>query len=181
MRSFLHGTFIVAAACWFCSVALGDEAESNAPNPAPATRPEVKRALEVLKRRTPRLPLPPPTDEEREEAAANDRPLVNNLRMRTLYLPKAWLLSWASFAPDPAMTIERVFKTQCFWIVSRGNNCHYCLGHQEFGLSTMMGLSENRIGSLDADWSVFLPKEQAAFGLARKLTLEPHLVGAADV
>jgi len=42
-------------------------------------------------------------------------------------------------------------------------------------------LSDNRIASLDADWSVFLPKEQAAFTLARKLTLDPWTMGDGDI
>ena len=42
-------------------------------------------------------------------------------------------------------------------------------------------MTDNRIASLDSDWSVFLPKEQAAFALARKLTLEPYAVGDADI
>jgi alkylhydroperoxidase family enzyme len=42
-------------------------------------------------------------------------------------------------------------------------------------------LSDNRIASLDSDWSIFLPKEQVAFALARKLTLEPYAVGNDDI
>lgn len=78
------------------------------------------------------------------------------------------------------MTLDYPFTTECFWIVSRGNNCHYCLGHQEHKLAAV-GLSDNRIASLDSDWSVFLPREQAAFRLSRKMTLAPHTVGDDDV
>jgi alkylhydroperoxidase family enzyme len=42
-------------------------------------------------------------------------------------------------------------------------------------------LSDNRIASLDSDWSVFLPQEQAAFALARKLTLKPYAMDDSDV
>lgn len=179
LYSFRYPLVGVLALAWRLSAgpALAAETASDRPKPVPATRPEVKTALEALKRREPRLPLPPPTEEERKNAG--EWGLVNNGRMRGLYLPKSWLST--NFGPDPAMTIDTVFKTQCFWIVSRGNNCQYCLGHQEHRLGAMMGLSDNRIASLDADWSVFLPKEQAAFALARKLTLSPHTVGEADV
>jgi alkylhydroperoxidase family enzyme len=160
----------------FCASTRGDDSEAVLPKPVPATRPEVKRALEALKSREPRLPLPPPTDEERK--AAGDRPLVNNGRMAAIYLPASWRS--AKWGKDPAMTLDYPLTTECFWIVSRGNNCHYCLGHQEHKLASV-GLSDNRIASLDSDWSVFLPREQAAFALARKLTLAPHTVTDTDV
>jgi len=35
-----------------------EEQVSDTPKPVPATRPEIKAALEALKSRTPRLPLP---------------------------------------------------------------------------------------------------------------------------
>jgi alkylhydroperoxidase family enzyme len=166
--TFLFGLYV-------CASARGADS-TDRPKTVPATRPEVKQALEALKAREPRLPLPPPTDEQRQ--AAGDRPLVNNGRMQAIYLPASWRS--ARWGKDPAMTLDPALTVECFWIVSRGNNCHYCLGHQEHRLGTM-GLSDNRIASLDCDWSVFLPKEQAAFALARKLTLAPHTVTGADV
>ena len=99
----------------------GQEAASEAPKAIPATRPEVKQALEALKHRQPRLPFPPPTEEERR--AAGDRPLVNNGRMAAIYLPASWRS--AKWGKDPAMTLDYAFTTECFWIVSRANNCHY--------------------------------------------------------
>ena len=32
---------------------------------------------------------------------------------------------------EPGMTLDYRFKVSLFWIVSRTNNCQYCLGHQE--------------------------------------------------
>ena len=69
---------------------------------------------------------------------------------------------------------------RCFWVVSRGNNCHYCLGHQELKLRAA-GLDDDTIAALDSDWSRFDPRQQAALAFARKLTLEPQLVGDADI
>ena len=103
------------------SALRGEEPASKTPNAIPQTRPAIKQALEALKERRPRLPLPPVTDEERK--AAGDRPLVNNGRMAAYYLPASW--RQAKWARDPAMTLDYAFTTECFWIVSRANNCHY--------------------------------------------------------
>ena len=59
-------------------IASAANAQDVAPKPIPATRPEAKQALEKLKLREARLPLPPPTEEElarRTEAppAGSDR------------------------------------------------------------------------------------------------------------
>src|SRR5919201_2110876 len=91
-------------------------ADESAPKPVPVTRPEVKQALEDLKHRQPRLPLPPPTAEEL--AAWGGRPPVNNARMRQLHLPPE--LRDAGFVrePDPALTLDPTFKTLLFWVVS---------------------------------------------------------------
>jgi alkylhydroperoxidase family enzyme len=82
--------------------------------------------------------------------------------------------------PDPNMTLDYAFKTMLFWIVSRGNNCIYCMGHQEAQLPAF-GVSEDRIAALDGDWSEFTHAERAAFALARKLTNAPQTVTDADI
>ncbi len=78
------------------------------------------------------------------------------------------------------MTLTYEFKTELFWIVSRMNNCQYCLGHQEQKLAAA-GLSEDRIAALDLEWESFTPAEQAAYAWARKLTWTPHLVSDEDI
>src|SRR5262249_15735789 len=75
---------------------------------------------------------------------------------------------------------DYVLRTQLFWIVSRANNCHYCLGHQESKLLNA-GLSEDQIASLDGDWRQHTPAERAAVELARKITLSPHLIDDEDL
>jgi alkylhydroperoxidase family enzyme len=165
-----------------------EEQISDTPKPVPATRPEMKAALEALKSRTPRLPLP------QSDAAGG----VNNGRMRAAYLPESWGASsgrgnWsgrqgsrdgrdrsARFGQNPDSAFDYAFSTSLFWIVSRGNNCHYCLGHQELKLRGA-GLDDDTIASLDSDWSRFDSRHQAALAYARKLTLEPQLVGDADI
>ncbi len=115
-RSFLVAAMTLLAA----SPRVG--AAEPAPTPPP-TRPQMKQALEDLKRAQPRLPLPPLTDKEKAEFGS--RPLVNNARMRQLYLP-AGLRGGDFFrGRDPAMILDPTFKTMLFWIVSRVNNCHY--------------------------------------------------------
>ena len=176
---------------------LRAEDAADQPKNVPATREKVKDALNQLRHRKPRLPLPPPTEEEqkaaRERAAASGGAggglgagLVNNARMRALHLPKE-LQTNTGFRPqanprerDPNQLFDYAFSTELFWIVSRVNNCHYCLGHQEHKLLSS-GLTDERIAALDGDWGAFTPAEQAAFAFTRKLTFEPYLVGDADI
>jgi alkylhydroperoxidase family enzyme len=152
---------------------LGDEEPSNVPKAIPATRPEMKVALEALKLREPRIPLPP---------------------AKSSYLPASWggggglggfgqtndrgIRDRRGRAPDPRL--DPLFTDACFWVVSRGNNCHYCLGHQELKLC-FGGMDDDTIAALDSDWTVFDPRQQAALAYARKLTLAPHLVGDKDI
>jgi alkylhydroperoxidase family enzyme len=161
--------------CW------AEQIVSHEPKPIPATRPEIKEALEALKDREPRLPLPAPSDGE---------PSVNNGRMRAAYLPETWASggsrprqpgprrrgAWA----DPNAKLDHGLTRAAFWVVSRGNNCHYCLGHQELAL-LHTGYDDDRIAAIDCDWSVFDPRHQAALEFARKLTLEPQLVCDGDL
>ena len=173
-------TLVLAAT----TVAFGDE-PSNTPKSVPANRPAMKEALEALKERTPRLPLPTVSDGE---------PSVNNGRMRMTYLPESWGSNpnrgnWGRnnssrqqqrMGQDPNAKLDYMYTVPCFWVVSRGNNCHYCLGHQELKLRAG-GMDDDTIASLDCDWSKFDPRQQAALEFARKLTLEPQLVGDGDI
>ena len=81
---------------------------------------------------------------------------------------------------DPAMTLDYPFKTMLFWIVSRTNNCQYCMGHQEWKLAAA-GLTEEQIAALDFAWESYTPAQQAAFAYARKITFEPHKLADADI
>ena len=153
------------------SAQAGEKTPSDQPKGVPLTRDEVKAALEDLKNRQPRLPLPP---------AAEGEQMVNNGRMRERYLPAELRVGGGSREPDPNMKFEQAFATMLFWITSRVNNCTYCLGHQENKLLAA-GVAENTIAALDGSWDNFTPAERAAFALARKLTYEPHLVRADDI
>ena len=159
---------------------LAPAAFADGPPAVAATRPEMKQFLEDSKHNQPRLPLPPLTAQEQEKASRGDWSVVNNGRMRKFYLPAE--VTGAGFLrePDPVMTLGYPFQTMLFWIVSRCNNCTYCMGHQESKLAAA-GLTEGRIAALDGDWSEFTEAERAAFAFARKLTLTPQEVKAADV
>lgn len=91
------------------------EPPSGEPKPVPATRDELKAALETSKTARPRLPAPPVVKGERG---------VNNGRFRAYYLPE-FSAGRSGREPDPAMTLDNTFKVMLFWITSRANNCYY--------------------------------------------------------
>ncbi len=153
---------------------------ADGPPSVPATRGELKRFLEDSKANQPRIPLPPLTVEEQEKMNRGDWSVANNGRTRKAYLPPE--IAGVGFlkVADPTITLDYPFQTMLFWIVSRGNNCTYCMGHQESKLAAA-GLDDDTIAALDGDWSAFSPKQRAAFALARKLTLTPQAVNPADI
>ncbi|HET6425225.1 MAG TPA: hypothetical protein VFG20_16170 [Planctomycetaceae bacterium] len=156
------------------------------------TRPEMKQRIEALKNRTSRLTLPPPTAED----IASGRMLVNNGRLRSIYLPASWQnfvvpgwggtsnrnrpTSTASLLNSLQASPDYAFKTRLFWIVSRGNDCQYCLGHQELKLRRV-GMTDDQLAALDCKWEVFPANEQAAMRLTKQLTHAPHTVREADI
>lgn len=159
---------------------------TNQPRQTPLTRPEMKQMLEDMKARPERIP-----------AAAADGNY--EARLSEQYLPKGGgARSYLNFSgsptrtnsnpnpnrmmqePDPALTLDYPFKTRLFWIAARVNNCQYCLGHQESKLLAT-GMTDDQIAALDNNWSSFPEKEQVAFALARKLTLEPYNLSDADI
>lgn len=122
------------AACWgLAALCLGavDAAEpQSVPLPTPLTRPEMKQALEDLKDRKIRIPLPELTDEDK--AMLGDRAGSYESRLRHHYLPRGDEQRAGSRGPgsftrqaDANVTLSYEFKTMLFWIVSRTNNCLY--------------------------------------------------------
>ncbi len=154
-------------------LAAGDPPAAQ-PKPVAATRAEEKELLEAHKSAIPRLPMP---------TAVEDGPWskVNNGRFRQFYLPKEFLFGGLGGRDkDPAETLDPTFKVKLFWVVSRANNCYYCLGHQEHKLQAA-GVSDDGIAALDSDWAVFTPAERAALAFTKTLTYQPHELTAADV
>lgn len=153
------------------------------------TRPAMKKRIEALKEREARIPLPKLTPEE----LAAGRRSVNNGRLRSIYLPESWQTNRSATPNQPQGSVnvnaalnqqqqapDYGFKTRLFWIVSRTNDCQYCLGHQELKLRRV-GMTDDQIAALDGKWSVFPPEEQAGMQLTRKITLTPHLVTDSDL
>ena len=166
---------------------------ANAPRPIPLTRPEMKEYLEDMKGRAQRIPLPELTDAAREELG--ERSSSYESRLRYHYMQPGdgqgpggqgrgagGGAGGGGFGRDndPDNTLDYAFKVQLFWIVSRTNNCQYCLGHQESKLLGA-GMTEDEIAALDGDWSQHTAAQQAAYAFARKFTFEPHLMNDADI
>lgn len=158
------------------------------PKSIPNTRSETKQALNRLKQRQPRLPVPaevPPSASAASVSSASpsapgsQTSNVINSRARRFYLPEAWLKS-ERLGSESNAYLPYELKTQCFWVVSRGNNCHYCLGHQEHKLK-LAGLDDDQIGSLDRDWKQLEPRTRKALELARKMTLLPFAMSDRDI
>lgn len=192
---FAMGTFV-----YFGGPAISDDPPgSSVPEPVPVTRDDMKRALDASKQAVPRLPAPPLTEEEQdliewqkaeaERTGENPRRygLANNGRMRAYYLAEYGFSLADSLertrsgeSPFADSALDRSFRTMLFWIVSRGNNCTYCLGHQEAGLAAR-GLSDDDLAALDFDWSAFDDAHQAAFRFTRKLSFEPFAINDQDI
>jgi alkylhydroperoxidase family enzyme len=171
--------------------ALADE-----PIGVPLTRPEMKQLLEESKKFEPRLKAPEAA--EGGLSASSVRTLLpaelrggyfmqggrssgNGLRNpNAAKRAEGKVRSTPRAEPDPNMTLDPAYKTMLFWIVSRSNNCVYCMGHQEVIL-VAAGVSEDRIAGLDGDWSEYTLAERAGFGLARKMTVAPHTITDADI
>lgn len=169
----------------------------KAPRPIPLTRPEMKEYLEDMKGRTQRIPLPELTDADKERLG--ERGSSYESRLRYHYLPQGDGQRGAGGPggqglgegrgaggggfgrnDDPDNSLDYAFKVQLFWIVSRTNNCQYCLGHQE-GKLLRAGMTEDEIAALDGDWSQHTPAQRTAYTFARKFTYEPHRLNDADI
>lgn len=172
----------------FCAALWAAEPDTS-PRPIPLTRPEMKQYLEDMKGRTPRIPLPELTEADKEKLG--ERWNSYESRLRYHYLPSEGQSSGGRSAggssasgfgryDDPDMTLDYTFKTQLFWIVSRTNNCQYCMGHQESKL-LRAGMTEDEIAALDGDWLQHTPAQRAAYAFARKFTYQPHLLNDADI
>lgn len=175
---------------------VSGDLSSDAPRPVPLTRPEMKQLLEDMKARKPRIPLPELTEADKEKLG--ERSASYESRLRYHYMP--WSEGQGSGGAgggnsgrggnsgngggvreaDSDMSLDNAFKVQLFWIVSRTNNCQYCLGHQESKL-LRAGMTEDEIAALDGDWSEHTPAQRTAYAFARKFTYEPHLLADADI
>lgn len=154
----------------------------DTPRATPVTRPDMKKMIEDMKGRTPRIPLPDLTAEDKAKLGDRADSYETRLRYHYLGVPADGRPgSGFSFGPtgDEA-TLDNTFKVQLFWIVSRTNNCQYCQGHQESKL-LRAGQTEDQIAALDGDWNEFTEAQRVAFAFGRKFTYEPHRLNDADI
>lgn len=178
-------SLVVSSAAWVHAV------DSDvAPRPVPLTRPEMKEYLEDMKGRKLRIPLPELTAEDKEKLG--ERSSSYESRLRYHYASpdaqgpggqrQGGGAGGGGFGrnDDPDHSLDYAFKVQLFWIVSRTNNCQYCLGHQESKLLNA-GMTEDEIALLDGDWSSHTPAQRTAYTFARKFTYEPHKLNDADI
>jgi hypothetical protein len=121
----MRNTAIVTLVLALAGTARAADNPGATPLPVPLTRPEMKQALEDLKARTPRIPLPELTAAEKEKLG--ERGASYDGRLRYHYMPASQGRTGGGFSrePDPRMSLDYAFKTRLFWIVSRANNCHY--------------------------------------------------------
>ena len=187
--------FLALSLCAFTFSTAAADDQRNQPRPTPLTRPEMKQMLEDMKARKERIPTDPQAAPSTPGTTASSN---YESRLTEQYLSKTGgARSYLNFSgspartantnparftqePDPALTLEYAFKTRLFWIASRVNNCQYCLGHQESKLLAT-GMNDDQIAALDNNWSSYPANEQAAFALARKLTLQPYALNDADI
>jgi alkylhydroperoxidase family enzyme len=164
------------------NVTVRAESPSSSPLPTPLTRPEMKKFIESIKARKPRIPLPELTEADKEKLG--DRGRGYEARLRYHYMPnsggRGGFGGFGSRERDSEMSLDNTFKVQLFWIVCRANNCQYCQGHQE-GKLLRAGQKEDEIAALDGDWSEFTAGQRAAFAFCRKFTYQPHLMNDADI
>lgn len=106
-------------------LAVAAPGRADAPLPTPLTRPEMKKALESIKVRKPRIPLPELTPAE--AATLDERARGYEGRLRSVYMPGQGdgRSAFGSRDADPEMTLDYAFKVKLFWLVSRANNCLY--------------------------------------------------------
>ena len=176
---------------------IGQEPKSEARS-TPLTRPELKQLIEDVKVRVPRIPLPELTDQDREKLGdqvdsyesrirfhyLNGIELNRNVASQRVVPPTIGARNGqpasTSREQDPEYSLDNAFKIELFWIVSRVNNCQYCIGHQESKLLGA-GRSEDQIAALDGDWTEFETAPRLAFAFARKFTFQPYLIGDEDI
>jgi len=200
-KLFLFGSILLPVG--FCN---GQDAKGA--RSTPLTRPELKRLIEDVKVRVPRIPLPDLMDADREKLGDQVDSYESRVKhhylngievIRPVVAPAAPVATPAApvstpdasgakpnslpaFAreQDPNYSLDNAFKIELFWIVSRVNNCQYCIGHQESKLLGA-GRSEDQIAALDGDWSEFEPAQRKAFAFARKFTYQPYLMDDQDI
>jgi alkylhydroperoxidase family enzyme len=154
---------------------------------APAERPALeKRALveatlAACRKRVPRLPL---ADQDKARALLPadwpKEPLAQWVRLLANFPVAGKSRILGLHAAQEKGELGRKLPAQVAWIAARHDRAWYALGQARKRLAAL-GVAEKDIWALDGSWDGFKPSEQAAFALARKLTVTPHLVSDDDI
>jgi len=109
---------------------------------------------------------------------------IHSLRPHTL---EGHMALYKAVLHHPRNDLPTWFLEAVGVLVSLLNDCSYCARHHGVGMKRLLkgeeGVFEQYLAQLEADdpGEPFTPREQAALRYARKLTLDPGSVAAADV
>ncbi len=154
-----------------------------APRPALESRSVVEARWAECRDRRPRFAL---VDESAtrallpEGAFPADRPMPNWVRLLANF-PKAGPARVATLRTSETRgNLPARLNAQLAWVSARADRSWYALAHARDRLRAL-GLDDDSIFAIDqAGESRFTPGERAAFAFARKLTVDPALIGDAD-
>jgi uncharacterized peroxidase-related enzyme len=153
------------------------------PRPPLETREQVEAKWEECRHRTPRLPL---VDESTtlsflpEETIPTDRPTPNWARLLVTF-PKSGPVKIGTLrASHTKGDLPARLKAELAWVSARADRAWYALACARDRLREL-GMNDDAIFAIDkADEGRFRPAERTAFAFARKLTVEPQLIGDDD-
>jgi hypothetical protein len=149
--------------------------------PALEPRADVEKALEACRKRIPRLPLMDET--AARELLAKDcpeGPLPQWIRLLANFPKDGKNRILSGLSADAKGDLKPLLKGQMSWIIARQDRAWYALGEAKHRLQ-QLGWSDDRVYSLDGDWSEFTPEERAVFTLARNLAAAPIMATDTDV
>jgi alkylhydroperoxidase family enzyme len=144
-------------------------------------RPEVERALEACRRRTPRLPL---VDESKARAVVAEAwpqgPLPQWVRLLANFPKDGPRRVTTQRGAEEKGDLKPLLKAQVSWIIARQDRAWYAVGEARRRLQEL-GWSDEQIYRLDGDWAEFTPAERALFTVARNLAASPIVLTDDDV
>lgn len=146
------------------------------------SRSEVEQMLRSCQQRTPRLPLLEATEARQVagEAWAATEPLPQWVRLIANFPLEGKTRIASLRAGDEMGDLSPLLKAQVSWIIARQDRAWYALQQAKTRLQEL-GLSDDQIYCLDANWTEYTPTERALFTLARNLAASPIVVTDNDV
>jgi hypothetical protein len=145
------------------------------------SRADVEAALATANRRTARLPLAD-NDKAREFAPEGypEGPLPQWMRLLATFPSSAKGRIAGIRSAEERGDLKPLLKAQISWIIARQDRAWYAVAESKQRLNDL-GWSDDKVYSLDGDWSAYSPAERSLFVLARKLAASPVVLTDADV